>query len=153
MEFQTADTIDGWLELARVARRMAEMAMSEPMTRNAAWAHAGFACECLLKASIMAKERLNRFPDRRERRELYVHDLGALAKLLGVQIGPMDEVAPAWMVALEWRRDHAYVDGRMPVAVVQGLFDAVFSDGGVGEWIVRNYLRNYTTPGGSIFPS
>lgn len=147
---QQADSVEGWLKLALRWKRLAELAQSDPITRNAAWANAGFVVECVLKAAIMSHERLNSWPDRRTRKELYDHDLQKLAAILGMQITVTDPVAPAWAVVISWQRDHMYVADEMPEPVVTGLMDAAFSDDGVVRWISRNYLRNYTAPDGSI---
>ncbi|OBQ96026.1 hypothetical protein [Mesorhizobium sp. AA23] len=140
MQQREADTVDGWVQLAEQARAVAEMAMQNAFTRNFAWAHAGFACECLIKAAIMKKERLNSWPTRSSRRELYSHDLKELASILGLNISPADLVAPAWSVVLQWRREHMYISDEMPLRVVADLMDAVFSDEGVAKWISQNYL-------------
>ncbi len=135
-----ADSVEGWIKLARLSRQMAEWAASSPETRNAAWSHAGFACECLFKAAIMRKERLNAWPSRDSRRDLYTHDLKALAKILGVKITGDDTIAPAWSVVLQWQREHMYIAQDMPSAVVDGLMEAMFSEEGMARWIFQNFL-------------
>jgi len=150
---ETADSVDGWIKLARAAYKLAKLAEGDSETRNLAWSHAGFACECLLKAAIMAKERLNRYPTRADRRELYTHDLGSLATMLGMVVNPADEVAPAWFVVQQWRRDHMYVSNEMPAAIVADLMEAAFAQNGVCAWLFQNYLTGYSGPDASFIPS
>jgi hypothetical protein len=129
---------------------MTYLALADPVARNVAWAHAGFACECMLKAAIMAHERLNAWPDRSSRPELYTHRLDQLAKVLGLQIGPTDEIAAAWAAVLDWRREHAYVSDQIPAPVLIDLIEAVFSEGGIIPWLSQRYLQSYCGRDGSI---
>lgn len=144
--FEQADSVDEWLRLARSSRDAAYALVHVPSARNVAWTQAGFAVECILKAAIMANEGLNGFPSRKQRQELYDHDLVRLASVLGMQVSPTDDLAPYWHVVLQWRREHTYVVGDVPLKVVRELLDAVFSDDGVVPWLCRSYLRNYLTP-------
>ncbi|MFD2248949.1 hypothetical protein ACFSJ2_01475 [Pseudochelatococcus lubricantis] len=149
--FEQADSVDEWLRIARSNRDAAYALVYVPSTRNIAWERAGFAAECVLKASIMAKERLNRFPPRALRRDLYDHDLGRLSRTLGMEVMADDDLAPYWQVVLQWRREHTYVAGEMPLTVVRELLDAVFSDDGVVPWVCRSYLGSYMTPEQNIW--
>ncbi|NIJ57240.1 hypothetical protein FHS82_001066 [Pseudochelatococcus lubricantis] len=62
-----------------------------------------------------------------------------------------DDLAPYWQVVLQWRREHTYVAGEMPLTVVRELLDAVFSDDGVVPWVCRSYLGSYMTPEQNIW--
>ncbi|MGP4670629.1 hypothetical protein ACSV5N_01505 [Agrobacterium salinitolerans] len=136
-----ANSVDEWILLADRHSKAARMMMLDPATYEVAWSHAGFVCECLLKAAIMAREGLNQWPDRKSRPDLHTHDLSKLASVLGMSITAADSVAPAWAVVLQWRMEHRYRSHQMPFAVAQGLNEAIFSEKGVGLWIARFYLK------------
>ncbi|GHG36086.1 hypothetical protein GCM10017322_38660 [Paracoccus aerius] len=136
-------TVEEWMDLARQWRLAARKLSELPETQTIAWTHAGFACECLLKAAIMAQERLNSWPSRAARKELYTHNLVDLAKVLRAKISPFDPVAPKWAVVTQWRRADTYVSAPMNPKVVADLLAAAFDKGGVEEWIFENYLKAY----------
>lgn len=141
--WDTADSVEEWIRLAKRYRRSAELLVQDPLAAEVAWSNAGFACECILKAAIMANERLNSWPSIKDRRELYVHDLEKLAAILQLQIGPFHSVAPAWSVLVKWRRDHMYAPGQLPLPVIKSLLDAAFSERGLEPWIFQSYLKSY----------
>jgi hypothetical protein len=149
--FETASSIEDWIRLARQANAAAYLLVEHEPTRNAAWAQADFACECIVKASIMASKRLSTFPSRRESPELFDHDLQRLAQVLGFTVDPDDEVAPAWAVVVQWRREHTYVDKIIPEIVVRDLLKAAFSAEGLVPWMCRTFLRNHMTPEANIW--
>lgn len=120
-------------------RKLASQAVMDTSTASAAWSQAGFALECTLKAAIMRKERLNAWPSRESRKELYTHDLGRLARILGMEVDARHPIAPAWAVVLQWRRDDMY-STKMTRAVAISLCEAVFSEEGVATWIRLNFL-------------
>ncbi|MGW8820429.1 hypothetical protein [Heyndrickxia sporothermodurans] len=141
MSLPSADSVDEWLELADMYRTLARQALMDEKTTSAAWSQAGFALECTLKAAIMRRERLNSWPSRESRRDLYTHNLADLARILGMTINAAHPIAPAWAVVLQWRREDMY-SLKMTRAVAVSLFDAVFSDDdGVATWIRQNFLR------------
>ena len=108
-------------------RELADHALSNEKTASAAWSQAGFALECTLKAAIMRQERLNSWPSRASRRDLYTHDIGELARILGMTIDAAHPIAPAWAVVLQWRREDMYSLKMTRVVAVQ-LVEAVFSN-------------------------
>lgn len=142
MSSEKADTVEGWIALYEVHRRSAEVLINDPVAYPQAWSSAGFCVECLLKAAIMSNQRLNRWPSRAERRDLYVHTIKDLVSILGASISPDDKAAPAWHVAMTWQRGHTYV-ATMPKVVATDCMSAVFSDEGVVEWLFQNYLKTY----------
>jgi hypothetical protein len=125
--------------LVENSRRQAEFCLQAGIA-SAAWSHCGFAVECALKAAIMHKERLNSWPSREARRELHTHDLQDLAKILGWQPTPQEDVAPAWNVVVKWRRGHMYTPD-MPHVVARDLYDATFGEEGVVTWISQCFLK------------
>ncbi|MGA2058627.1 MAG: hypothetical protein ABSG88_25425 [Bradyrhizobium sp.] len=106
---------------------------------------AGFAIECCLKAAIMKRERLNRWPDRESAPELWTHDLRALFKRLGVDpstFDPKNAVAPSLKMCLDWRREHGYSIGKVPVRLAKDICEAAFDSNGVIEWLAGLYRLN-----------
>ena len=70
-----------------------------------------FSVECCLKAAIMTKERLNRWPDKEDAPDLWTHDLRDLFKRLGIDpigLDPKFPTAPALKMVMDWRREHGY---------------------------------------------
>lgn len=107
-----------------------------------AFHHAGFAVECALKCRIMRAERLNRWPDRSERRELYSHDLIALARIAGLDraiqgaLEAGDPVGLAWLIAKDWTNETRYDVKPFPEARARDMLEAV--DGaGLLSWLMR----------------
>jgi hypothetical protein len=112
---------------------------------DGAWLNAGFAVECCLKAAIMKKEGLNRWPDKDEAPDLWTHDLTGLFKRLGINPLKFDhknKVAPALKTVLDWRREHGYSVGKLPIKHAGGLCRAAFGSNGVVEWIAGLYRLN-----------
>jgi hypothetical protein len=104
--------------------------------------NAGFAVECCLKAAIMKKEGLNRWPDREHDPELWTHDLRILFRRLGVDPYSFDTrnpVAPALKMCLEWRREHGYSIGKVPQELARDICEAAFESNGVIEWLAGLY--------------
>lgn len=142
MNSKTADTVEEWIELYRMNRRIAEQLIDHPTDYVQAWSNAGFAIECLIKAAIMSQERLNSWPSRSHRKDLYVHSIKELLSAAGVSISPIDTAAPAWSIMFRWERTHTYVT-QMPKAVAIDCLSAAFSDEGAAEWLFQNCLKNY----------
>ncbi|MBB5046002.1 hypothetical protein HNR60_000744 [Rhodopseudomonas rhenobacensis] len=107
--------------------------------------NAGFAVECCLKAAIMKKERLNRWPDRETAPDLWTHDLRVLFKRLGIDplsFDPRSPVAPALKMVLDWRREHGYAVGKVPNKLARDICEAAFESNGVIEWLAGLYRLN-----------
>ena len=106
-----------------------------------AFYHAGFSVECALKYRIMRVLRLNRWPDRDERRHLYVHDLSKLAVLAGLeadlaaQIAANTAIGLAWMVAKDWSVETRYDPAPFPPRRVADMMKAI-EDMGLLEWLM-----------------
>jgi hypothetical protein len=93
----------------------------------------------------MKRERLNRWPDRESAPELWTHDLRALFKRLGVDpstFDPKNAVAPSLKMCLDWRREHGYSIGKVPVRLAKDICEAAFESNGVIEWLAGLYLLN-----------
>lgn len=103
---------------------------------------AGFAVECLLKAAIMKKEGMNRWPDREDAPGLWTHDLRPLLKRLGIDLlgfDPRNPVAPSLKLVLDWRREHGYGVEKLPNRLSNDMCEAAFGSAGVVEWIAGLY--------------
>jgi len=135
---------DEWLALCRRYRDDA-LILQRGRRPDGAWLNAGFAVECCLKAAIMKKERLNQWPDKDSAPDLWTHDLMSLFKRLGVdplKFDPKNPVAPALKTVLDWRREHGYSVGKLPVKFAEAMCRAAFETNGVVEWIAGKYRLN-----------
>lgn len=128
------------MALAAQYEKSALRLLADPETKQQAFHLAGFACECALKAAIMRRERLNRWPDRRSRSDLHVHDLRRLASVLGMVIVPSDAVAASWSVVLQWQRSYMYHPNLNDIAAEQLCQAAFDQQKGVVRWITQNFL-------------
>lgn len=129
-----------WFAAARDSQRAAQVLMREHLWRNA-YGAAGHAVECSLKGLIMLRERMNRWPDRAARPDLYTHDLTRLATLAGVhadlleEVRQQTEIGRAWMVARDFAILHRYPDGApFPVRLGRDMVEAVGSRG-LLQWL------------------
>jgi hypothetical protein len=132
------------LVLSRRYRDDAE-ALRRAKRPDGAWLNAGFSVECCLKAAIMKKEGLNRWPDQQDAPDLWTHDLRGLFRRLGIDPLKFDHkhpVAPALKMVLDWRRDHGYSVGKLPVKYAENICRAAFESNGVVEWIAGLYRLN-----------
>jgi len=109
-----------------------------------AYVLAGLAVECALKVRIMRREGLNRWPGRRDRPDLYSHDLAHLGHLAGVT-APLEAEALAgrplglaWLVAKDYSIGRRYPDGGLfPVKLGRDTVAAAASDGLVA-WLTTH---------------
>ena len=135
---------DEWLALCKRYRDDAR-ALLEAKRPEGAWLNAGFAVECCLKAAIMKKERLNRWPGPDTAPELWTHNLQDLFKRLGINpltLDPKAVVAPSFKTILDWRREHGYSIGKLPIKHARDICQAAFGGGGVVEWLATLYRLN-----------
>lgn len=141
MQSKDPESVEDWLALVESCRILCERCKEDSQVSGMVWAQAGFAVECILKAAIHSKERLNRWPN--DRPDLRTHNLKELANSLGLNINSSHPIAPAWATVIQWRRSDMYNPNEIKPRVLQGLLDAVFSEKGVIVWMRQNYLRNY----------
>jgi hypothetical protein len=137
----SVNSADEWAQLCG-RYRADSRALLDARRPDGAWLAAGFAVECCLKAAIMKKERLNRWPDRDEAPDLWSHDLMGLFKRLGIDPLKFDHkhvVAPSLKTVLDWRRDHGYSVGKLPLKNADSMYRAAFEANGVVEWIAGLY--------------
>jgi hypothetical protein len=135
---------DEWVLLCRRYRDDAR-ALQTAKRPDGAWLNAGFSLECCLKAAIMKKERLNRWPDREDDPDLWKHDLMVLFKRLGIDPLKFDHkhhVAPALKMVLDWRREHGYAVNKLPLKYGDSICQAAFGANGVVEWLADRFRLN-----------
>ena len=141
---QPVHSVDEWLALCRRYRGDAE-ALRASHRPEGAWLNAGFAVECCLKAAVMKKEGLNRWPDKDSAPDLWTHELRDLFKRLGIDPVKFDhrnKVAPSMKMVLDWRREHGYSVGKLPKKNAADMCEAAFGSNGIVEWLARTYRLN-----------
>lgn len=84
-----------WLSLVRRHETAARLLIDDRDACGELYFHVGTAAECALKAYIMWKERLNAWPEKDIRPDLYTHNLRRLAEIAGIQITTHDPVETA----------------------------------------------------------
>jgi hypothetical protein len=103
----TASTADEWAALSIEKLQSVEQLM-RIRQRQLAYDQLGYAVECAIKALIMRRKRLNRWPDRDNAPQLYVHGLNALMKQTGIfqifcQMRRRNErFRHYWLVVKDW---------------------------------------------------
>jgi HEPN domain-containing protein len=108
---------------------------------SAAYYHAGMAIEFAIKWRIMHASRMNRWPSRQERRDLYSHDLTALAALAGLEHALLDEIAAgtdlgtSWLVAKDWSIETRYDPRPFPPREARDMLRAVDTMG-LLKWLL-----------------
>lgn len=103
-----------------------------------AWRDAGFAVELAVKRLILHRERLNAWPSKEGRPDLYTHSLRKLVEIAGLDIREAPTAIQAsWLVVLSWDRLHDYSAETMPPRVARDMFDAAFGPQGVIQWMAR----------------
>ncbi|WP_395395789.1 HEPN domain-containing protein [Novosphingobium sp. BL-8A] len=133
-------SVSEWLAVADRHAETARTLLGAGQYDNG-WFHAGLSVECTLKAAIMHTERLNRWPERHERRELYTHVLHRLLDIAGVDLNQVisEPVAPALHVTLSWQRGEGYNPNAMPRKVASDMVEAATGINGVNRWIETRF--------------
>ena len=130
------DDIEGIMtaeEWAAVARR--KLGSAKVLRQTKRWEDAyhlaGEALECALKAKIMRHQRLNSWPSRAARPELYVHDPTALMLHAGLEPALLVEVTAAtstgtsWLVAKDWTVNSSRYATKVKLRLARDMVDAV----------------------------
>lgn len=123
-----------------------ELAAAETLAKGHHWQqafyHAGVAVEFALKGRIMRVQRLNRWPERGERRELHTHALGELAKhadlvnVLGVEVASVTPIGIAWLAVKDWSISVRYDPKPFPPRRAAEMVEAV-GQRGLLEWLLK----------------
>jgi hypothetical protein len=132
------NTPEEWMMLVQRHERVARAMANDKVAAAEGHWHAGLAVECALKACIMQRERLNGWPSKDARPELYTHNLRALVGIAGIRPGPRDPEATSWYVVLQWDRNQGYDPKSMPRRFAQGMIEAAFGERGAVTWIRSN---------------
>lgn len=134
------DSADEWLILAERHEAGARQLLEAGST-DLAWFNAGLSVECMLKAAIMRKDGLNRWPERPSRPDLWTHDLTRLAKAAGINLPGLitDPISAAFLVVLLWRRGEGYNPKTMPLRVASDMVLAATGKDGVNQWIAKRF--------------
>jgi hypothetical protein len=102
-----------------------------------AWLASGFAVEFALKALIIKRERLNAWPSKETRPDLYTHDLRGLFGAAGIEFDTVPaSLRGAVRTVLDWNRAHEYTSGQMSRANARGMVAAAFDESGVVAWLL-----------------
>jgi hypothetical protein len=129
-------TVDVWWARVEAKRAVALKMVDDRAYCREAWHNAGTAVEFALKAVIMKRERLNRWPDRDERRELHTHDLKDLMRIAGIDPRGLERPLKASLrTVLDWDRNHDYAVGTMERRVARSMVEATFGPDGVITWL------------------
>ena len=127
---------DAFLRKVESKRAVALATVGDRLACNEAWLASGFAVEFAIKALIMRKERLNAWPSKEARPDLYTHDLARLFQIAGMDLKTARKpLRGAIRTALDWNRAHEYTSGRMSQANARSMVAAVFGDEGVITWL------------------
>ena len=124
-----------WLRLAEAEERAARALAEDRRLTAQAILHVGFAVEYALKAYIMHRERLNAWPSREARKDLYTHDIRKLKEIAGIDVDSRSPTGPAWFIMCQWDRGQAYNPKPPLRRVARDYIRAAFGEQGVVTWI------------------
>lgn len=128
---------DDWRRRAREKEQAAKVLATDRKTARDGYVQAGFAVEYALKAVIQKRHRFNRWPDKNERPDLYVHNLRPLIVAAGIDPQALSpELRKNLSVVSNWDRGHDYAAERMPRKVVRDMIECAFGEDGVMTWLM-----------------
>lgn len=134
---------DDWVRIAREHASDAHFLANGKRWRSAYMA-AGIAVECALKGRIMRRQGMNRWPTRKERPELYSHDLGKLAVLAGMTerlenaLASGDPMGIGWMIAKDFSINKRYPTNEpFPVRLGRDMVASTAGKNGLVEWLIK----------------
>ncbi len=136
-----AITADDWEKLAR-DKLSAARRLHQTRHLTEAYEQAGYAVECALKARIMRHERLNQWPSRQRRRDLYTHDLALLLTMAGLEdrvlaaMADGSDIGVAWSIVKEWSVDVRYTRAMRPKLARDMVWAVSSSGAGLVSWII-----------------
>ena len=122
--------------MAESKRVVALAVVEDRFACHEAWMAAGYAVEFALKALIIRRSRLNGWPTKDSRPDLYTHNLRDLFIAAGVDFKTVPKAQRgAVRTVLDWDRAHEYRNGRMSRANARSMVKAAFDDDGVVAWL------------------
>ncbi|MBR0560036.1 hypothetical protein [Neokomagataea anthophila] len=139
-----AQYADDWEALAKDERESARIMLAARKWKQA-YHHAGIAAECALKYKIMRVHGMNCWPERRERREFYTHDIESLTELAGLDNhiniellkATRDPHIDAWLIIKDWDINMRYhVPTAFPQALAESAVSAIDTMGLV-QWLLK----------------
>lgn len=129
-------TVEAWWSRVESKRAVAVAMVDDRAHCREAWQATGHAVEFALKAVIMKRERLNRWPDKEDRPELYTHDLRTLLGIAALDYRTLPRPLRASLkTVLDWDRSHDYRSGRMERRVARSMYEAAFGRDGAIPWL------------------
>lgn len=129
-------TADAFLRMAESKKIVARATVDDRLACREAWLASGFAVEFTLKALIIRRERLNGWPSKDARPDLYTHDLRGLIHAAGIDLQSIPKsLRGAMRTVLDWNRAHEYTSGQMSRANARSMVSAVFDEDGVVAWL------------------
>lgn len=131
-------TADAFLRMVEGKRAVAVAMANDRVACREAWMAAGYAIEFALKALIIRRERLNSWPSKDSRPELYTHSLRELFKAAGIDLKAAPKALRGSLrTVLDWNRAHEYTSGKMSRAYARGMVAAAFDPEGVVAWLSK----------------
>ena len=139
-----AEYADDWEALARDELESSRIMLASRKWKQA-YHHAGIAAECALKCKIMRVHGMNRWPERRERRDVYTHDIEELTEIAGLMDGInaalLESLRPphidGWLIIKDWNINLRYhVPDAFPQALAESAVSAIDAMGLV-QWLLK----------------
>ena len=129
-------TADAFLRMVEAKRIVALATVADKIACGEAWLASGFAVEFALKAAIIQRQRLNAWPTKEARPDLYTHSLRELFVSAEIDLKAVPKnLRGAVRTVLDWNRAHEYTSRRMSRANARSMVTAAFDDKGVVAWI------------------
>lgn len=129
-------TADAFHQMVESKRAVAMAVVGDRLACREAWLASGFAVEFALKAYIIRRERLNAWPSKEARPELYTHNLRGLFEAAGIDFQAVPKtIRGALRTVLDWDRGHEYTSRRMSRANARSMVGAAFDHDGVVMWL------------------
>lgn len=129
-------TADAFLRMVESKRAVAIAMVENRLACREAWLASGFAVEFALKALVIKRERLNAWPTKDSRPDLYTHDLRGLFHAAGIDFATVPKsLRGSLRTVLDWNRGHEYSSGRMSRANARSMVTAAFDPQGVVAWL------------------
>lgn len=129
-------TRDAFLRMVESKRAVALATVDSRIACREAWLASGFAVEFSLKALIIKRERLNAWPTKDARPDLYTHDLSDLFQSAGIDFKAVPKgLRGSVRTVMDWNRAHEYTTGQMSRANARSMVAAAFDQNGVVAWL------------------
>jgi HEPN domain-containing protein len=132
------NSIEEWHQRASEKQKLATYARDHGLYREC-WGNSGMVAEFYLKAYIFKKERFNSWPSSATRPDLHTHSIRKLIELAEIDLDILyASTAACFIKACEWERRHDYEGQPFPKLQAEDMYNAVFGNGGVAQWLIAN---------------